>query len=174
MGWLSDLWKYGPTARIRAQSREAERYVEEILAYEKSLRTLGPAEAKSSAGQVLATSQYLRVTKAEGASSEHVASLGRTYQEFFGQYGRVECSDGESYVDVAEIQLCPWATEYIRLGSNDEHTHVMARPDDDVVYVVADDVDAETMLESQFPTIFHWLLAMQRSDELLHDAKTES
>ena len=95
------------------------------------------------------------MTENDGPPPSPVASLGSMLRQFFSRYRRIECSNGASYVDVAEIEPCPWAPEYIRLGPDDEHTHVMARPGDDAVSIIADDVEPKRMLLRRFPTIYH-------------------
>jgi hypothetical protein len=165
--WLRDLWKYGFTRSMRRQSRAAERYTNAILAFEAHVRTLPLAVARHDAAQALAATNLLDIRLAVGGLPATAAALGPAYREFFASHGRVGSADGSSFVDVLAIDVFDWAPGFLVVGQDDEHRHVMARPGDDAVYLVADDVPVEEMIEAQFPSVHHWVLALLRSEELL-------
>ena len=166
MGWLSDLWKYGFTPEQRAASRAAELYVQAIGVYERELAALTAAEAQAAAEQVLAAPRFIRATPWHDAPRPQT-ELAPTLREFFHRIRRVEGSNGDRYADIAELEPLEWAPGYLRLGTDVEHTHVAIRPGDESIYVLADDVPSDERVESVFATVYHWILWLERKEELL-------
>jgi hypothetical protein len=166
MDWLSDLWKYGFTAEQRAASRAAEHYVQALEAYERELALLTPAEARAAAERVLAAPRFVRVTPWQDAPPP-LTELAPALREFFQRIRLVEAPESERYADIADLAPLEWAPGYLRLGTDLEHTHVAIRPDDESIYVLADDVPGDERVESTFATVYHWILWLERKEELL-------
>jgi len=166
MGWLSDLWKYGFTADQRARSRAAERYVQALDAYERELDGLSAEHARAAAERVLAAPRFIRVVRWAVPQAPR-AELAPTIREFFRGVQRIEVPDGESYVDITELAPVEWAPGYLFLGRDGEHTHIAVRSGDEGVYVMADDVPPEQARDTVLPTVYHYVLWLERSEELL-------
>ena len=167
MGWLSDLWKYGFTVEQRAASRAAQRYVRAIGAYERELALLTPAEARAAAERVLAAPRFVRATPWHDSPPPRT-ELAPVLREFFHRIRRVEVPEGERSVDIAELAPLEWAPGYLCLGTTGvEHTHLAIRPGDESIYVLADDVGSDECVESAFATVYHWILWLERNEELL-------
>ena len=169
MGWLSDLWKYGFTRTQRARSRGAERYAQALAAYEQELADLPAADARVAAEQVLASPRFISVfpwTVAAAPGPE----LAPTLTEFFRRIQRVEVPGGERRADAAELEPLDWAAGYLRLGADGEHAHIAVRAGDEAIYVLADDAPSDDRVESVFATVYHWVLWLERSEELLAES----
>ena len=167
MGWLSELWKYGFTDEQRAASRAAERYVQALNAFEQEFATLTPSEARTAAERVLAAPRFVRVTPWQDAPPPN-AELAPTLREFFQRIRLVEIPESERCADVSHLVPLEWAPEYLSLGSTGvEHTHLAIRPNDESIYILADDVPIDKRVESVFATVYHWLLWLERKEELL-------
>jgi hypothetical protein len=166
MGWLSDLWKYGFTADQRAQSRAAERYAQAIDAYERELDGLSAEQAGAAAERVLAAPRFIRIVRRQ-VPQPPPGKLAPTIREFFRGVQRIEVPDGESYVDITELAPLEWAPGYLFLGRDGEHTHIAVRPGDEGVYVMADDVPPEKARDTVLPTVYHYVLWLERGAELL-------
>ena len=167
MSWLSDLLKYGFTAEQRAASRASERYVQTLEAYERELASLTQAEAQAAAERVLAGSRFVRATPRHDVPARHT-ELAPTLREFFERFSRLEVAKGGAHADIAELRPLDWAPGYLSLGATGvEHTHLAIRPRDESIYILADDVPIHQRTESTFPTIYHWILWLERTEELL-------
>jgi hypothetical protein len=79
----------------------------------------------------------------------------------------VEVPGGERRADAAGRVRLEWAPEYLRLGTDGEHTHFAIRRGDEAIYVLADDVPSDERVESVFATVHHWLLWLEHNEELL-------
>jgi hypothetical protein len=170
MGWLSDLWKYGFTPTQRARSLDAERYAQALAAYEEELAALSAPDAHMAAERVLAKPRFIRVVR-WGALPTRRPEFAPALRAFFERIQRVEVPRGEQRADVAEIEPLEWAPGYLRLGTDSEHTHLAIRPGDEAIYVLADDVPSADRVESVFATIYHWVLWLERNEELLADSE---
>ena len=167
MGWLSDLLKYGFTAEQRAASRASERYVQTLEAYERELASLPQAEARAAAERVLASSRFVRAAPRHDAPPGHT-ELAPALREFFDRFHRLEVPEGELCADIAELPPLDWAPGYLCLGATGvEHTHLAIRPRDESIYILADDVPIPERVESTFATVYHWILWLERKEELL-------
>jgi hypothetical protein len=165
MGWLSDLWKYGITPEQRVRSHAAEHHVQAIGAYERELATLSAAEARTAAERVLVAPRFVRATPWDD-SPPH-PELAPALREFFRRFRTVEVAEGEQCADIAELAPLEWAPGYLRLGTDGEHTHLAVRPGDECIYVLADDVGHEERVDATFATVYHWILWLERNEELL-------
>jgi hypothetical protein len=166
MDWLSDLWKYGFTAKQRAASRDAERYSQALRAYEGELAALTPAEARAAAERVLAAPRFIRTTPWHDAPPPNT-ELAPVLREFLQRIRLVEVPDAERCANAADLSPLEWAPGYLCLGTAGEHSHVAIRPGDESIYILADDVPHNERVESVFATVYHWILWLERNEELL-------
>ena len=170
MRWLSDLWKYGFTPTQRARSRDAERFAHALAACEQDLAALSGADARAAAEKVLADPRFIRVVRWSAPPTLR-GDLALALRTFLGSVQRVEGGD-EEVVDGREIERLEWAPGYLRLGTEDEHTHLAIRPGDEAIYVLADDVPVADRIESVFATVYHWVLWVERKGELLSGSES--
>ena len=166
MGWLSDLWKYGVTSEQRARSRGAERYAHAIAAYEEELAALSAPEARARAERVIAAPRFIRVVPWTVPRPTH-PELAPVLDAFFRSVQRVEVPRGGAYADVTELAPLGWAPGFLYLGPDDEHTHLAVRPRDEAVYILGDDVPDAERVFTVFATVYHWVLYLERREELL-------
>jgi hypothetical protein len=166
LAWLRERWKYGLTAQTRRRSRAFERQYGQQLAYEAELKALPVESARREALRLLAATALLRLTPADDAPRPRVAKLGPELRDFFSRYRRVETDNGGIHVDVAALADCAWRPGFVEIGACDGHVHLMARPGEDTVFEVADDVEAHRQVLATFPSIHHWVLALHFSEEL--------
>ena len=164
--WLADLWKYGFTAAQRARSRDAERYAQALDVYGRALADLPAAEARVAAERVLASPRFIRTLPWQGPPAPH-PELAPALGEFFRRVQRVEVPGGDQRADAAELEPFEWDAGYLRLGTDGEHTHLAVRPGDEAIYVLADDVPSAERVESVFVTVYHWVLWLERTGELM-------
>jgi hypothetical protein len=167
MRWLSDLWKYGFTPQQRARTRGAERYAQAIRAYEKELVALSAAEARTGAERILAAPRFIRVVPPSRTPHPTHPELAPALRAFFHTIQRIEVANGEAYADVAELTPLEWAPGFLRIGPDGEHTHLAVRPHDEAIYVLGDDVPEAERIFTVLATVYHWVLYMERREELL-------
>lgn len=87
-----------------------------------------------------------------------IPSLSPGLQEFFASHGEITAEGGEVAIGRQDIQPYGHDKSFIRLGQDGEHTHLAAKPGNDAVYVLADDVPKGKQVEDEFPSIYHYLL----------------
>ena len=169
MSWLADLWRYGFTAKQRHASRAAERYAEAIRAYERELAQVPLTEARARAEGVLAAATQVRVTPADQSAAMQLGHLAPGQQDVFGRARRVQALNGEPYVDAAEVKPYEWDNRLVQLGLDSEHAYIVARPGEEAVFVVDETEELNLERAQRFPSLYHWILWLNRSSELLHE-----
>lgn len=148
----------------------AERYCANIDQFERELATLPFEAARSRAEQLLARSTFLRTITWDSDPPVRT-DLAPEVGSFVHRIRRIEAIENrdERYIDSSDISPFTWLPEYLCFGMDDEHIHVALRPNDETIYLLADDVSMKEALQSTLPTVYHWILYCDRSQELLSD-----
>ena len=94
-----------------------------------------------------------------------ISNLSNELQDFFAVYGEITAKDDEAIICRKEIQPYKRDKSFIWLGQDGEHTHLVAKPNEDAVYIVADDVPKAQQIEDQFPSIFHYIVFVNRRSQ---------
>ena len=81
-------------------------------------------------------------------------------------YGEITVKDDDAIICRDEIQPYKRDESLIWLGQDSEHTHLVAKPNEDTLYIVADDVPKAKQIEDQFPSIYHYIVFMNRRSRL--------
>lgn len=145
----------GPDPSI-AQLEEAER----------AIRALSLEEAQAEAELILAANEGFRASPSPEELSPRLQDLGPTLREFFGRFPEVETPPGS--LSGRDLALPEWAPGYVHLGQLDEHVHLLARPGEDAVHEIADDLPFAEALLVSYPSLFHWIVVEARKEELSH------
>lgn len=151
----------GNAARLAAGLAQA------LAAYGRELARMPIHEARERADPILRGEGLVRVVPATGSAPPSLARFGPSLQECFTRVRRISCLEGRSYADPAELAPCRVAPAYWRLGQVEAHAHLCARPGDERLLVLPDDVADPVAHAEEFPSIYHWLLYQQRAEELL-------
>lgn len=154
------IWFVG---RIIAAAISDHRHRDEMRrdgkAFEKmveAVKSIPPAEAKARAEAMF--SQPSGFSRSAPSDKTPIPNLSPGLQEFFALHGEVTAEMGEVVISRQDIQPYEHDRSFIRLGQDGEHTHLAAKPGEDAVYVLADDVPKGKQVEDEFPSIYHYLL----------------
>jgi len=142
------------------KSGELYRQVEEELA---AVRTLPLREAEAKALALLLDGDKYRIVE-KPAPTDALYSLGPALRKFFSRFERVKEIRGETPLDRGEIGPSTLREGFIKVGTDMEHTEIVARPKEDVIYVIDGTEPEGSQLEEGFPTIYHYLVAGYRAE----------
>ncbi len=142
------------------KSGELYRQVEEELA---AVRTLPLREAEAKALALLLDGDKYRIVE-KPAPTDALYSLGPALRKFFSRFERVKEIRGETALDRGEIGPSTLREGFIKVGTDMEHTEIVARPKEDVIYVIDGTEPEGSQLEEGFPTIYHYLVAGYRAE----------
>jgi hypothetical protein len=90
------------------------------------------------------------------------SGLPRTARTFFERYDRVASLFSGTELARDEIGPSTVAPGFTRVGNETEHTEVAVKTGEDTVYILADDVPTEIVIESTYPTLYHYIIAIDR------------
>ncbi len=142
------------------KSGELYRQIEEELA---AVRTLPLREAEAKALALLLDGDKYRIVE-KPAPTDALYSLGPALRKFFSRFERVKEIRGETALDRGEIGPSTLREGFIKVGTDMEHTEIVARPKEDVIYVIDGTEPEGSQLEEGFPTIYHYLVAGYRAE----------
>jgi hypothetical protein len=134
-----------------------------LVGYSESIG-LSPHQATSIAHDVLKNNSEFEIRSSP--ASKHASELSPSIRNFFQDYPKVILTTDDVAISVGDVCRYAHDGQFLLLGSDGEHTHLVARPNDDRVYVVADDVPKESQIEGEFPTIYHWIVWVNKRGEL--------
>jgi hypothetical protein len=96
-----------------------------------------------------------------------VAVYSSTLQKFFLERGIVEVAGTELSPNLEQSE---WLSPYILIGLlNDGHTYLTTLPHEDRIFEIGDDTTKENIEEDAYPTIYHWLLQVFKTEEWLEE-----
>jgi len=141
------------------QSRTAaSEFTQKIDQLQSGIRALPLEQARSAAEAALADSTRFHV-EASLPDGTELSELAPDLRAFFERYARV-ASLGAFISELGHHTIRPSCVlnGYIAIGTHVEHTELAARPGDETIWVLAEDVPPEDAVEESFPSIYHYLL----------------
>jgi len=142
------------------KSGKLYRRIEEELA---AARALSPREAEEKALTLLLDGDKYRIVE-RPAPTDALSSLGPALRQFFSRFESVKEIRGETALDRGEIGPSTLRAGFIKVGTDIEHTEIVARPKEDLIYVVDGTEPIDLQVEEGFPTIYHYLVAGYRAE----------
>ncbi len=134
---------------------------------DREIAGLSIEEAKKSAELFLANLKSCIVKK---SSTSYISSnLVPILRDFFSEVEEFQA--GDEWLLRTELGPYEHDPTFIRLGQDGEHTHLCSKPGQDTVYIVADDVPKEQQIENSYPSVYHWLLSIQKRDQLFSESE---
>jgi len=142
------------------KSGKLYRRIEDELA---AVRALSLWEAEDKALTLLLDGDKYRIVE-KPAPTDALYSLGPALRQFFSRFESVKEIRGETALDRGEIGPSTLREGFIKVGTDIEHTEIVARPKEDVIYVIDGTEPEGSQLEEGFPTIYHYLVAGYRAE----------
>ena len=142
------------------KSGKLYRRIEEELA---AVRALSLREAEVKALTLLLDGDKYRIVE-KPAPTDALYSLGPALRQFFSRFERVTEIRGETSLDRSEIGPSALRDGFIKVGTDMEHTEIVARPKEDLIYVIDGTEPEGSQLDEGFPTIYHYLVAGYRAE----------
>jgi len=142
------------------KSGKLYRRIEDELA---AVRALSLREAEDKALTLLLDGDKYRIVE-KPAPTDALYSLGPALRKFFSRFERVKEIRGETALDRGEIGPSTLREGFVKVGTDIEHTEIVARPKEDLIYVVDGTEPIDLQVEEGFPTIYHYLVAGYRAE----------
>jgi hypothetical protein len=138
-------------------------FLQKIEQLKGEIRELSLEEAKAAAEAALSNPARFDRVEAHTPSSANMSELAPELRSFFERYARV-ASQGAFIAELDSQQIRPSAilSGYIAIGIHVEHTELAIKPGEEGIWVLADDVPSEEALEDFFPSVYHYLLFVDR------------
>ena len=151
----------------RSGTQAAASYASAMDDFKREVDRLSVSVAHQRADTVLRGAGLLVVSPPSEPRKLSSDGLPPLWEEFFVRTSRVAAPRGEPYVALSDLAPFEHAKDFLRIGQADEHTHICTRPDDIRVFLLSDDSPHPTEDVEVFASVYHWLLAEERSAELL-------
>ena len=142
------------------KSGKLYRRIEDELA---AVRALSLREAEDKALTLLLDGDKYRIVE-KPAPTDALYSLGPALRQFFSRFESVKEIRGETALDRGEIGPSTLREGFVKVGTDIEHTEIVARPKEDMIYVIDGTEPIDFQLEEGFPTIYHYLVAGYRAE----------
>jgi hypothetical protein len=148
---------FGLVRLLRAwrESGKLHHQVEEQLA---ATRALLRREAQERALTLLLDAKLYRIVE-NPALADSLQSLGPELQKFFSRFEAVREIKGETSLDRKQIGASTLREGFLKIGTDMEHTEIVARPNEDPIYVIDGTEPEDEQVEEGFPTIYHYIVA---------------
>lgn len=130
----------------------------------ESVNAIPLAEARVEAEALLQNGSGFRYSTLP--AGKPAPGLSDDLQEFFAKHGEISVEEGEVWICGSEVKAYEYDKAFLRLGQDGEHTHVAVKANQPAVFVVADDVPRAEAVEEEFPSIYHYLLFVDRRGRL--------
>ena len=153
---------YFVTVRLIVMWSRSDKTQREVRQRLDVVGALPISEAKERAFLVLADSKKFRVTE-NPTSTNAPTELGKTLQEFFGRFETVAAVRGETS-NRASISPSALRSDFIRLGTDSEFAEIVARPGEDVVFLIDGSEPTDPQAQEAYPSIYHFLIAYYGDD----------
>ena len=142
------------------KSGKLYRRIEDELA---AVRALSLREAEDKALTLLLDGDKYRIVE-KPAPTDALYSLGPALRQFFSRFESVKEIRGETALDRGEIGPSTLREGFVKVGTDIEHTEIVARAKEDMIYVIDGTEPIDFQLEEGFPTIYHYLVAGYRAE----------
>jgi len=111
-------------------------------------------EARALAHRVLDNPEWFRT---EFGDMSHLlpTTIPASVREFYSRYVRITGRFCDVQLDAAECGRSETRAEMLRVGRDDAHVELCTKDAEDRVYLLADDVGAEEVIEGSVPSIYH-------------------
>lgn len=154
---------------VRRQQTAARQFGEQVQLWSVEVNGLGLAEAKAEAAEALADPALFACVRSPGSGDERLEPLAPALRAFFEEYEDVEAiRTGEQ---LARVLIAPSAVldGFIAIGVDGEHAEAAVKPDEEIVYVLADDAPREEARVEHYPSVHHYLAFAARVGRVVPD-----
>lgn len=146
------------SVRLMRVWRESDRVHQEVVQELAIARGLSEEEAEKRALKLLHNAKLYRIV--ENPTSEDSLPLrGPRLQKFFSRFETVREIKGETSLDRNQIGTSSLRDGFLKIGTDMEHTEIVARPNEDTIYIIDGSEPEDQVLEESFPTIYHYIAA---------------
>ncbi|MBI3985822.1 MAG: hypothetical protein HY343_02795 [Lentisphaerae bacterium] len=124
------------------------------------IRALSVEQARRKVKALFEQHPAILVTPAKTPAD--LPELAPGLRTFFSEIADVDLEFDEAYLFRDDIAPYDRNTAFIRLGQDGPHHPLVTRPNDERVYVLAEDAAAGQEVETEYPSLYHWILAVSR------------
>ena len=133
----------------------------ELAELERLIEGLSADEAVNRVESLLADPEKYSVTRAVRTSAQvagEIGALGALTRRFFGTYQTVVGRYSDVSIVRDEVARSPLGGDLTTLGHTTADSEIVARPDDDRVFVVDGTESEEQFFQDSYPSIYHYIL----------------
>lgn len=138
--------------------RESDKFHQQVTQQLAAARALSQEEAEERALRLLYDTKLFRIV--ENRQMEDSLPLhGPRLRKFFSRFETVREMKGETFLDRNQIGPSNLRKGFFRIGTDMEHTEIVAKPNEDTIYIIDGTEPEGQALEESFPTIYHYIAA---------------
>ncbi|HYL84801.1 MAG TPA: hypothetical protein VE263_11245 [Candidatus Angelobacter sp.] len=146
------------SVRLLRVWRESDKSYQEAKKELAAARALSQKEAQERAIALLLDGNLYRVIE-NPIPKDSLHSLGPELQKFFTRFEKAQQIRGDLVLNRTGIGESSLRKGFLKIGTDIDFTEIVARPDEDTVYMI-DGSETEDELNGEgFPTIFHYIVA---------------
>jgi hypothetical protein len=144
--------------RVMRVWRESDRVHQQVTQELAAARALSQEEAEKRALKLLYDSKLYRIVE-NPTLGDSLPLHGPGLQKFFCRFEIVREIKGETFLDRNQIATSTLREGFLRIGTDLEHTEIVARANEDTIYIIDGSEPEDQALEESFPTIYHYIIA---------------
>lgn len=121
-------------------------------------RALTQEEAEKRALMLLYDAKLYRILESP-ALGDSLPLQGTVLRKFFLRFETVREIKGDTCLDRNHIGISALREGFLKIGTDMEHTEIVAKPNEDTIYIIDGTEPKDQPLEEGFPTIYHYIVA---------------
>jgi hypothetical protein len=127
--------------------------------YEKEILVLSIGEAKRRCESLFSDTRIFKCVESTTGGDANIDWLAPYLRELFSRYETIEAIYGDARLGRREIAPSELDSRFIRIGTGIEHTQLVVKPGEEIVYVIdGSETTDDELKENSYPSIYHWLL----------------
>jgi hypothetical protein len=133
-----------------------------IEQWKSDIFALPADEAQRRAEALLKDPEKFTCIQAPADREDVLLSLPPLLRHLFETYESIEGRSAETELRRKQIEWSQLAREYLKVGIDTAHTELAVKPPDETLFVFSDEFPAGDRLVETYPSIYHYLLFIDR------------
>jgi hypothetical protein len=144
--------------RLLRMWRESDKSYQHAKKELAAARALSQKEAQERAIALLLDGNLYRVIE-NPIQKDSLHSLGPELQKFFSRFEKAQQIRGELVLNRTGIGESSLRKGFLKIGTDVDFTEIVARPDEDTIYMIDGSETEDKLIGEGYPTIFHYIVA---------------
>lgn len=138
--------------------RESSNVHQQVVEQLEIARALTQEEAEKRALMLLYDVKLYRILE-NPELGDSLLLQGPVLRKFFLRFETVREIKGDTCLDRNHIGISALREGFLKIGTDMEHTEIVAKPNEDTIYIIDGTEPKDQPLEEGFPTIYHYIVA---------------